>query len=356
MIEQSNLINIEYLPEHLKLQVLNALGSKKKSVVQLPKKNATFRQSRELIDNKLNQVLDSKNSTYFCINENKDIQADKPIIQGLNLDQGEDRVLHTLSLLLYRKSENIDQKSPNYYMGNYQKGLVSINQIEMETARIIVSPHEFYSTYLGRTDYNSNHIKFILNKLKSLSQRTFLTAWKFPKDSKPTKQKKSMVFRTYLQLFQMVLLNDDLSEIECDEIINNELLLSGKKCHFLFKFQPQFTSNIREQYVEFPEDIYSRLSEAVGNKRFSQSINLMRDFLFREKQQKRYNIIRDKETLIYLLNLDKLKKEGRKKMINEKIRECLNVFLKIGLLKDWQEIEGKQAQEQYHIQLNPNFK
>jgi hypothetical protein len=350
-----NLIDIELLPENLKTQVLNALSLKKDSQSVQLKKTATFRQSREIIDNKLNQVIDVEKSTYFCLDENKEVQIDKPIIQGLSLDQGEDRVLHTLSLLLYRKSENVDQSSPNYYMGNYQKGIISINEIEMETARIIVSPHEFYSTYLGRDDYNTHHIKFILGKLDKLSKRTFLTAWKFPKETK-RKTKTYLFFRTYLQLFQMALLNNDLSEIERDEILSNETLLQGKKCHFLFKFQPQFTSNIREQYVEFPEDIYYRISKVIGKDRFSHSINLMRDFLFREKQQRRFNIIRDKQTLISILKLDKLQEEGRKKIINEKIDESFNVFLKISLITSWKEVIGKHGQTQFQIIINPDFK
>jgi hypothetical protein len=350
----NNLIDIELLPENLKTQVLNALSLKKENLLNAPMKIPTFTQSRGLIDNKLNQLMDEK-PTCFCLDENKDVTIDKPIIQGLSLDQGEDRVLHTLSLLLHRKSENVDQSSPHYYMGNYKKGIISINDVEMETARIIVSPHELYSAYLGRDDYNTNHIKFILGKLDKLSKSTFLTAWKVPKETK-RKTKTFLLFRTHLQLFQMALLNYDLSEIECDEILSNEMLLQGRKCHFLFKFQPQFTSNIREQYVEFPEDIYYRITEAVGNGRFSSCINHMRDFLFREKQQKRYNFIRNKETMVEILKLEKLHMEGRKKLISEKIHDCVQVFLKIGLLVSWREIKGKSGQDQFHLILNPNFK
>lgn len=318
-------------------------------------KKATFRQSRELIDNKLNTIAEDGVSAIFDLEGEKNIENNKPLIQGLNLDQAEDRILHTLSLLLYKKSENKNQKSPYYYMGNYEKGMVLINKIEMETARIIVSPHEFYSTYHGRENYNSDHIKFILNKLDNFSKRVFLTAWKFP--IKTNKQKSSFVlFRTYLPLFHMSLLNEDLSERECNEIVNNVSLMEGKKCLFLFKFQPQFTNNIREQYVEFPEDIYLRIVETIGKDRFSQSVNLMRDFLFREKQQKRCEIIRDKETIINILKLDQLKKEGRKKLLNEKIQECVSLFLKIGLLKKWEEIKGSLGQVQYRILINPDFK
>lgn len=133
-------------------------------------------------------------------------------------------------------------------------------------------------------------------------------------------------------------------------------ILEGKRCKFLFKFQPQFTNNIKTQYVEFPEDIHLRIAEAAGKDRYGQYINLMRDFLFREKQHKRSDILRDKLTLIEILKLDKFWKEGRKKIVNEKIQECVEVFLKLGLLKGWEEVCGKLDQVQYKIQINLGFK
>lgn len=89
--------------------------------------------------------------------------------------------------------------------------------------------------------------------------------------------------------------------------------------------------------------------------RYGQYINLMRDFLFREKQHKRHNIIRDKSTIIETLKLDKFWREGRKKLVNEKIKECVDVFLKIGLLEAWKESQGKFGQEQYRIQIAHDF-
>jgi hypothetical protein len=330
--------------------------------VRKPQKNKTFRQSRELIDNKLDRSLEKGQLTFFDILERKDkliddIQTNVPIIKGLDLDQAEDRILQTLSLLLHEKSENKNQESPNYYMGNYGKGIISVNQVEMETARMAVSPHELYSKYYGKDSYGSDQIKFLLNKLDVLSKKMFLTSWKFPTGKKNKKGQLTFnLFRTNLPLFQMALLNEELSEVACNEIMTNELILEGKRCKFLFKFQPQFTNHIKTQYVEFPEDVHLRIAAATGKDRYGQYINLMRDFLFREKQHKRYDIIRDKSTIIETLKLDKFWKEGRKKLVNEKIQECVDVFMKIELIITWNTTQGKQGQDQYHIKINHNFK
>lgn len=85
-------------------------------------------------------------------------------------------------------------------------------------------------------------------------------------------------------------------------------------------------------------------------------LSLMRDFLFREKQHDRCDIIRNKSTIIEILRLDKFWKEGRKKMVNEKIGECVAVFIKLRLLTEWELTIGKLGQEQYRIKINPDFK
>lgn len=332
-----------------------------KIIEEIRKPNKTFRQSRELIDNKLDRDNENQQLTFFDLLDNKEkkineLPAEKPIIKGLELDQSEDRIVHTLTLLLNKNSENRNQKSSNYYMGNYEKGIVSINEIEMETARIIISPHELYSTYYGKENYGSDQIGFVLNKLNELSKKTYLTTWNFPVKTNKKGEIKYNKFRTYCPLFQIAILNKDLSESESQEIDNNKSLIEGKNCLFLFKFQPQFTNNIRQRYVEFPQNIYPRIAEAVESKRIPQCINLMRDFLFREKQQKRSEIFRDKETMINILKLDKFWKENRKKKVKEMIEKSFVVFKKIGLIKDWEETRGAIGQDQYKIVINLDFK
>lgn len=339
---------------------LDVVKSQWKKRNKAQNKSQTFRQSRGLIDGKLDREITNKQLTFFDVNDNKDKQIkDLPsnnlTIKGLDLEQGEDRILHTLSLLLHKKSENKNQKSSDYYMGNYEKGIVSINQIEMETARLILSPHEFYCTYFKRDNYNSDHIKYVLENLNSFSKKQFLFTWNFPIKGKKGKISYNKM-RTYCPLFQVVILNHDLTENESQLIDWNPELSEGKNCLFLFKFGPQFTLNIREKYVDFPEDIYQRITNAVGKDRFSQSINLMRDFLFREKQQKRYEITRDKKTLINILRLDKFASEGRKKLVNQRIQECLHVFLKIDLLESYKETTGMAGQDQFIFLINKNFK
>lgn len=330
----------------------------------------TFRQSREIIDNKLTKETKEnqpKQLDFFDVMENSEKETSKetnevnkaePSIKGLSeLTEAEDKLLLVLSQLLSKKSEKYDQNSPKYYMGNHEKGLVSINEIDMETARIKISPHELYSTYLGRNNYNTDHIQFILKTLNTLSKKTFLVTLTIPSKKSKGKEKRFDKLRTFIPLFQVGILNLDLTESESQEIDNNELLVEGKKCHLLFKFGPLFTNNIRDRYVEFPEDIHLRIAKAAGKRgRVPQCTNLLRDLLFREKQQKRFAFARDEITLINTLGLGNELKAGRKARIQERLDKSFQIFLDIGLLKNVKKAKGKKGQIQYAFEINNDFK
>lgn len=352
-------------PEEIKksIEIFDFLIKKKENLLDILSifEEKTFRQSRELIDNKLTPptVKSKKEEIEELYTQEKINETIKPIIKGLNLSPSEDRLIHTISLLLSRKSERHNQNSPKYYMGNYETGSISINSIEIETARMLISQHELYSTYLGRNDYNTGHIKFILSVLNDLSKKNYQITITLPSKSNTHKKKHFDKIRTFLPLFQVAILNKDLTESESYEIDNSEFLIEGKGCHFLFKFGPLFTTNIRDRYVEFPEDIHLRIANskfAGGKGRIPQCVNLMRDLLFREKQQKRLLFERDEESLVHTLGLSKEWESGRKSRVIERLKKSFDIFKEIGLLKTVDRVVGSRGQCKYKIEINPDFK
>jgi len=132
----------EYLLEWAKKEQLSPENSKKsieliKALVETKDKllealsiigNNTFRQSQEIIDNKLTKeptTSQTKQLDFFNLMEggayeDTEKEKTKPLIKGLStITETEDKLLLVLSQLLSKKSERYDQKSPNYYMGNY---------------------------------------------------------------------------------------------------------------------------------------------------------------------------------------------------------------------------------------------
>ena len=184
----------------------------------------TFRQSREIIDNKLNGERSDKNQlSLFDIIEgnNKLIKQEnttEPIIKGLDFSPAEDKLIHTISLILSRKSERYDQSSPNYYMGNYEKGTITIDLIDLETARMVITPHETLFNIFRKKRLQHRPYKIHIRHFWKLAKRNFLITLNFPsKTVKKDEKKKFNKIRTYLPVFQVVILNPDLTESESQE-------------------------------------------------------------------------------------------------------------------------------------------
>lgn len=313
----------------------------------------TIRQTRDWLDSKLDTSFKEQNNPSLV----EQLYANTRI----RLNQSEDRLVHSLSVLLSKKSETRDQSSPDYYMGNHKKGITSIQgldtsvssmcELTLETARLVIKPHELYTTYSGSLDYSGEQSRFILTSLIELSKRTFNFSLRSTSDA----HSKYKVIRTLLPLWQLVMLNHDLSEIESQSLVKNPAN-EGKNCYFLFKFSPIFTNNIRERYVEIPEDMHLRIVAAAKSKRIPECTHVMRDFLLREKQQKRYTLIRDEETLVELFNLRKPWHEGRKKEVRTNLAKAFAIYQTLGLLKNVTHTHGKKGQQQYTIEINPEFK
>jgi len=307
------------------------------------KENSIFRVSRDITDSKF-PAHDSKLVS--------DVTDSKVWFPYLNLTDAEDKAVLILCQLLAEKSERFNQSSSIYYMGNAGKGKIIIKDVEMETAWLTITPHEFYRTYLGRSDYGSDNTKHLWETIISLSKKQFLVTISY-KDNK-----KFSTIRQFSHLFNLRILNQDLSEEQVVELCDTHKVLEGRGCLLKFKFNPIFTNAIREKYTEYPENIHLRIAQtpsAGKNGKVPHSTHLMRDLLFREKQLKRYNIERNENTLIRDLSLEKEHKAGRRKRVQSRITQALKIFNELGLIEYWEKTTGAKGQVKYVILINKNF-
>lgn len=339
----------------------------------------TFRQSRDIIDNKLDTNREKpQQMTFFDLELNRSREASQEehvesLVTGLDLTEAEDNLLFTIMRLLDEKSENIDQNSPDFYMGNYTKGQLTIDNVDIETARMMIKPHELYSTYYGREDYGSDQRDHLLKVLNSLSEKVFLTTFNFYRDKQLKNGKTEKVvdkMRIKSQLFQLVILNKDLKESESQAIDRNPALMEGGNGRLLFKLTPVFTSAILDRYVDYPIDINQRIKAIASKKRHrtSQNINQFRDLLMRERQRllrerKKGRIsgqigyfVRDEETLFSALKLDKIIKQGNRKRAFEYFDRGCGIYQELGLLMSIDKKIGSRGQKQYEIGINLDFK
>lgn len=323
----------------------------KEFLMNLPKR--TIRQTRDWIDSKLDTRLGKESKSPADVQFYQDSR--------IRLSQAEDRLIHSLLVMLSKNSETTDQNSPNYYMGNQEKGSILLKgldttenlpcEITFDTARLQIKPHELYTTYSGTDDYSGEQSSFIINSLTELTKKKFNLLLL----SNLNNTRKRTTIKTFLPLWQLFIINPDQSVIQVNDLINNSIAVS-ENCFLLFKFSPIFTSNIRERYIELPEDMHLRIVVAAKCKRISECVHIIRDFLLREKQHKRYTVFRDEDTLVELCNLQKPWKKGRKKEIRTKLNKALEIFQTIGLIKKFTLKQGKRGQNQYEIHVNLDFK
>lgn len=324
--------------------------------------SGTFRVSRDITDNKFPKP-NSKQLYPFKTDElsiEKNNLVDSTIkLPYLDLSEAEDKVVLVLCQLLAKKSERLNQKSSDYYMGNAGTGCVTLEGMEMETARITITPHEFYKTYLGRNNYGSTNSRHLWETIIALAKKQFLIFVSFPRRNLKKGEKKYDTLRTFLPLFELGILNPDQSERESVGLRDSKEVLEGKGCQLIFKFNPIFTLTIRERYIEYPENMHLRIGQTSSGGRKGktpQCVNLMRDLLFREKQLKRYRIERNENTLIRDLGLEKELNAGRKKRVQERLKRNLDIFKELGLIKKTEKTTGALGQVKYIIHINKNFK
>lgn len=329
------------------------------SIISEPE-SGSFRIARDIIDNKFQKKTSSQPDLYKeALDRAKESPADIRL-PYLKLSAAEDRALFVLCRLLADNSEKLNQTSSEYYMGNSGKGLVTLGDIELETARFTISPHEFYHTYLGRDNYGANDSRHIWETLISLAKKQFMVSVScITPPKKKNKRKGVTVLRTLSPLFNLVIVNQDLSEQEAIELQDAPENLEGRSCRLLFKFNPIFTSAIRERYVEVPTDLHLRLAQtpSAGKKgRVPECVNLLINLLIREKQFKRYRVVRDESTLVSALGLEKELKGGRKKRVQDRIDQAINVSTELDLVISHEIGIGARGQKQYIFHLNKNFK
>jgi len=324
------------------------------------------RHSRDLVDNKFPTEIEELSNQLDLFS---DRNASKPSAQELNvqisplvLTEAQDRLLFTLCQLLAKKSERWNQSSEDYYLGNSPTKSVTVDGFgNANPARLVVTPYELAKEYYGRDNFNTDHLKHLSDTIKTLSELQFALAIS-KKNEKGTYDR----IRTTLPMYGLAIIDKDLSEKELSTISSSDL--HGTKSKLLFKFNPIITNNIREKYVEFPEDLHLRISKTkvIGKRgKVPQCVNLMRDYLMREKQgeknrQKDHNgnilIERDEEKLVKILGLEKEWKEGRKGRVRKYIKKAFDVFSEIELIKKVDQVQGKRSQPKYTITINKDFK
>lgn len=320
-----------------------------------------IRQSRDFVDNKFPSELAISNSSG---------KGGELSTQPLQLAEAEDKLVFTLCQLLAKKSERWDESSSGFYLGNHPPGEYKLDGERVSTARLLISPYELAREYYGRTDFGKDNLDHLLNTATELAGKRFHFALTQEVPQAPGKRGRPTFnrIRAQMPLFELVLVDENLTEVERDTISGDAV--HETKTKLLFRLNPIFTRSIAKRFIEFPVDLHIRMArtKAAGRKgRVGEHTNLMRDYLMRElsacragnrpkSESGNFTIERNEDKLVTILGLDTEWRQGRKSRVRGYIQKSASIFTEIGLVVRLDEAEGSKGQRKYVFHLNPDFK
>lgn len=322
----------------------------------------TMRVSAHYVAEK-NKGADKQPDTAAIYNGNITIDKNDMIIQGIQLETEEDKLMNTVLTLLHQKSDvridkkNIPANSETFYMGNIidgKKGYYGEDILPL--VRLKLKPPELYKTYTGNPNYSTAEIESIWRIVFRLMKKRFYisyTSSRYIKEGKNIRTAKSK-HESFRPLIEMERFYDDVSDEELREI--NRKPFINDKGEIIVNLHPVCTHQIDTNFIVYPRDI-NRITEIAcgGPKKLTKAIIILRDKLLMKLSKKDYIYLVDENNLPKKLAMHMELKQGRKKRIKEKIQECFDAVKNMGLATEIIRCKGAQNQPQIKIIINPDF-
>jgi len=291
------------------------------------------------------------------------ITEEEVIVEGIKLTEKEEQVLNGILRLLYEKSDtkkdngNKPSNKQTYFKGNLPAERVNYGGIITETPKLRFKPSELYETVLSNKAPSGFEIAIIRKALRSLQNRKYLIAY----NRKYTVGKKIKIDRIeeYQPLLKILHYYKGLSQEELNKIEAGDQTIKKAKGEIILLLNPLFIDQVDTKFIEYPVDINRLTKIARGGGRVHTAITNLRDYLLRAiSSQKKKNIIEhtiDKDKLHYQLGLEKFVKQSRKKLLQTRVEESIEVCKNLNLITEAEEQTGVKGQAQIVFTLNLNY-
>ncbi len=325
--------------------------------ITLRSKKGTFRVSGHYIDQKLkNTKSDNIERLFDTLSPQvrDSIQGIKVLVQGIRLDPFEDRVLNAIIKLLNLKSGKDLQGNLPAVQNLYGGTMTSYPKLR-------ITPHELYTEVSGTKNYSGKEIQNIKAVLMRLQEKKFLIMYQ--RHRKEVRQNKIVevidVIQEYQSLFRIISYYEGLTKTELSQLADEESDVSSTKGEAIFLLNPVFVDQIDTKFIEYPEDVNLQTAIAMGGpNKLTAAMTQLRDYIMRiisgNRNSRNSKHIIDKETLIDLLGLSEIAKEGRAKRVKNRIDEAIELCYKMSLITAHKEIVGKKGQQQIEFAINAN--
>lgn len=321
-------------------------------------KRSSYIQSGHYIDMKLKHNYDESKKGLSVTKDIEDSSLatfvkEEKLVLGIRLSVAEDRLLNAILKLLHDKSDRTSG-SENYFRGNLtpQVALYGGNMVDFPVLQF--TPLELYKEYLGKSAYSGAEANHIKDTLEDLSKKNFLFIYKRHKVNEKGNHLIDRV-EEYLPLIKIVKYYENITEEEDKKLDDNDLK-TEEKGKIIVSLNHIFIDQIDTKFIEYPNDINKMTVIASGGARQVTESNIkIRDYFLREISSGHSSCEINEEKLPYILGLDKYIAQGRKKLINQRIKEAIEFSTNLKLIFDHEFITGVKGQNKIKFYLNTKF-
>lgn len=331
----------------------------KKTLDELQGKKPKFKQSGHYIDQKLKHSYDSEVKNQPAVIDKISAQLksripDKIMVEGIKISQAEDKLMNAILKLL-------QDKSSSDLLGNLpaQKSLYGGESRDYPMLRF--TPAELYREYTGGY-YSGRDVEIIKETLVKLEARSFLIVYERHREVRSGLRTETVIDRVedYQPLVKIKTFFEGLTKEEHDKISKGDKEMREKKAEIIIQLNPIFIDQIDSKFIEYPTDINRITSIAAGGaNKVTESICALRDYFLRSiSNNKSKNITYTSinyDKMPYILGLDKYIKEGRRSLINVRIKQAIEAALNIGVITEYKEVIGAENQKKFDFTLNLDF-
>lgn len=268
-----------------------------------------------------------------------------------NLSVSDHNIIKAVGVLLEQKKQS--QEKDAFCTGQpLSKAL--LNSGYSEPPKIIrVSPHEYYTAYMGLQNYSGGDIKFIDKATLKFTQRKFPVVYDYIEKAGTENRTQRIEFEA--PLIELFLLYPNLTDKEKERLNYGDKAIKRSKREFIFHCNPIFTHQVGGKFITYPKDINRRLASAAGGqKKVTASMHLLLAFVLRDISAGRPGNKINEDRLVETLELEN--QRGRKSRLYDRLKKDIDAIKKLGPIKKCEKRKNAVGGYKYVFEYVQKFK
>lgn len=274
--------------------------------------------------------------------------------EGIRLSPGEEKAIDAISTLLAQKSKDISNPlSEDFYIGNAGIGSVvlgvdaiSREEVKAKAPRLEFTPYEWAIALGGGSISGGKDIDDALKVLRGLAQKVSLRTYKvvIPEGDG---SRREIEAETYAPLMKFIKFKEA-------KYTNGDIETSKRET-IIIELDPLFRLQIDNYFVEHKADLIERTCQAYGSAKVSGATYRLRDYLLREKSEKRFNPDIYLDRLNWMLCEGYMKSRNAHKVKHE-VDKAIQAMKNLELLLDYEVVPGATGELKAVFHINKKWK